>query len=401
MFKLLLHISRLAYILALTLALVSCNMPGLSEAQVAAELPAPPAGAWIDAPLSGAEAPPGTSIKVIGHVDPSVGQAMLYINGANSGLPSAPILNKKPPAYEWEWTPEQPGVYNLRVGGAGGPLSSIVRVTITGEISYRAKFWADQTSLKLGECTALHWETENALHVQLQGAEVEPQGNLGVCPQQDETQVLRVEYKDKHSEELTVNITVLVDTITPTITSTPTPTLTLTPTMTFTPTTVPAVPAELSFTPQVSTNQFYYGGCSPDQVTIQVQVSAGNVTSVVLFKQLEDQATGSKTGWDQGKAMTPSGGGWFSRTVTAKSVDGADSVSSAWLLYQFAATGSTGQVVGRSQVYRNVTLSACGAPQPPPARIITISPTTGFIIVPILPPIFIIPSVTPTFPVIK
>ena len=234
MFKLILHISRLSYILALFLALVSCNMPGFSEAQVAAELPAPPAGAWIDAPLSGAEAPPGTSIKVIGHVDPSVGQAILYINGANSGLPSAPILNKKPPAYEWEWTPEQPGVYNLRVGGAGGPLSSIVRVTITGEISYRAKFWADQTSIKLGECTALHWETENALHVQLQGAEVEPQGNLGVCPQQDETQVLRVEYKDKHSEELTVNITILVDTITPTITSTPTPTETNTPTPTFT-----------------------------------------------------------------------------------------------------------------------------------------------------------------------
>lgn len=234
MFKLILHISRLSYILALFLALVSCNMPGLNEAQVAAELPAPPAGAWIDAPLSGAEAPPGTSIKVIGHVDPSVGQAMLYINGANSGLPSAPILNKKPPAYEWEWTPEQPGVYNLRVGGAGGPLSSIVRVTITGEMSYRAKFWADQTSIKLGECTTLHWETENALHVQLQGAEVEPQGNLGVCPQQDETQVLRVEYKDKHSEELTVNITILVDTITPTITSTPTPTETNTPTPTFT-----------------------------------------------------------------------------------------------------------------------------------------------------------------------
>lgn len=234
MFKLILHISRLSYILVLFLALVSCNMPGLSEAQVAAELPAPPVGAWIDAPLSGAEAPPGTSIKVIGHVDPSVGQAMLYINGANSSLPSAPILNKKPPAYEWEWTPEQPGVYNLRVGGAGGPLSSIVRVTITGEMSYRAKFWADQTSIKLGECTALHWETENALHVQLQGAEVEQQGNLGVCPQQDETQVLRVEYEDKHSEELTVNITVLVDTITPTITSTPTPTETNTPTPTFT-----------------------------------------------------------------------------------------------------------------------------------------------------------------------
>lgn len=176
----------------------------------------------------------------------------------------------------------------------------------------------------------------------------------------------------------------VTETLTPiatTFTETPTSTLTLTPTST-------TIPAELSFTPQVSTSQFYYGSCTPDQVTIQVFVSAGNISSVALFKQLEDQASGAKTSWDQGSAMTPSGNGWFSRTVTARSVDGADSVSSAWLLYQFVATGSAGQVVGHSQVYRDITLTACSAPQPPPARIITITPTT-VPLVPIVPPIII------------
>ena len=226
MFKHVLHISRLSSVLVLFLVLASCNMPGARVEEVAGELPPPPAGAWIDAPLFGAEAPPGTPIKVIGHVDPSVGQAMLYINGVNSGLPSAPILNKKPPAYEWEWIPGQPGIYDLRVGGAGGPLSSFVRVTISGELPFSAKFWADQTTLKFGECTSIHWKTENALHVQLQGVEVKPQGDLGICPQQDEMHVLQVQYKDNHGEELRINITVLVDTPTPTTTLTATPTLT-------------------------------------------------------------------------------------------------------------------------------------------------------------------------------
>jgi len=234
MFKHVLHVSRLSSVLVLFLVLASCNMPGARVEEVAGELPPPPAGAWIDAPLFGAEAPPGTPIKVIGHVDPSVGQAMLYINGVNSGLPSAPILNKKPPAYEWEWIPAQPGIYDLRVGGAGGPLSSFVRVTISGKMPFSAEFWADQTTLKFGECTSIHWKTENTLHVQLQGVEVEPQGDLGICPQQDEMHVLQVQYKDNHGEELRINISVLVDT--------PTPTTTLTATSTFTPTRTSYVP---------------------------------------------------------------------------------------------------------------------------------------------------------------
>jgi hypothetical protein len=212
---------RLARVLALAiflLMLTSCNLPEEIFSEGGADLN-PPEGAWIDAPLNGAEAPPGISIKVIGHVDPEVGQAVLYINGASSGLPAAPILGKKPPAYEWLWNPEQAGVYYLRVGGADGPLSSPVQVTISGEMTFGAQFWADQTSLRLGECTATHWTTENASLVQLDGVEVAGVGDQGVCPQQDEEHILHVEYKDQHTEDLSVKLLLIIDTptYTPTI----------------------------------------------------------------------------------------------------------------------------------------------------------------------------------------
>ncbi len=209
------RLSRGLTLVIILLLLTSCNYPEEIISQGGADLN-PPEGAWIDAPLNGAEAPPGISIKVIGHIDPAVGQAVLYLNDANSGLPAAPILGKKPPAYEWAWNPEQPGVYYLRVGGVEGPLSSPVLVTISGEMTFGAQFWADRTSLRLGECTALHWSTENAQLVQVDSVAVDPEGNQGVCPQQDEEHFLHVEYKDKHTEDLSVKLVLIVDTPTPT-----------------------------------------------------------------------------------------------------------------------------------------------------------------------------------------
>ena len=245
--RLLTFFSRLWVLLAIAAVLSSCDLPFSQPTELAAELPAKQAGAWIDAPLNGAQAPPSIPIKVIGHVDPSVGQARLYINGVDSGLPSAPILNKVPPAYEWQWQPTTPGVYFLRVGGGSGPLSTSVKVTITGDIPTGASFWADQTALKPGECTSLHWTTENALTVHLNGEEVQPEGDREICPQQDETHVLVVQYQDNSSEELTVNIVVAAATLTPTATSTSTPT----PTTYVPPTVTPTVPT-LTPTPTVT-----------------------------------------------------------------------------------------------------------------------------------------------------
>ena len=159
------------------------------------------------------------------------------------------------------------------------------------------------------------------------------------------------------------------------------------PTLTATPTVTSTV-AGLSFTPQISTSIFYYGSCGSDQVTIRVQVPGDNVYSVVIFTNLKDQAGGGTTGWDEGASMNPSGG-WFSRTLSSRSLAGADRFKNAWLLYQFVASDRSNQIIGRSQVYSDITLTACGAAQPP-VRIIT--PTKPGMIV---PPILRIRTATP------
>ncbi len=219
MHKSLKYIFRISSLVLLLLMMSACN--GDDEASESVDT-GPPAGAWIDAPLSGGEAPPGYDIDDVGHVAPEVGQAVLYINGANSGLPAAPIPGKQPPAYQWKWSTDQPGIYFLRVGGASGPLSSPVMVTITGDMTFRAEFTADLYEMKLGECTAMHWKTENAVLVQLDGKEVDKNGDLGVCIQGDEVHILHVEYKDEHTEDLSLKLTQLIDTPTPTPTATAT-----------------------------------------------------------------------------------------------------------------------------------------------------------------------------------
>jgi len=267
--------SRFLVLLVIAALLASCDLSLTQPTELAAELPLKQAGAWIDAPLNGAQAPPSIPIKVIGHVDPSVGQAHLYINGANSGLPSAPILNKKPPAYEWQWQPTTPGVYFLRVGGASGPLSTTVKVTIGGEMPSPAAFWADETTLRPGECTTLHWTTENAQDVQLDDTQVEPEGEMEICPQEDQTYVLLVAYEDETEEELEVDIIVTVETLTPTLTETATPTVTRTippaattavptPTSTPTQTEVPDTPTPtITLTPSDTTPPLAPSGLYP------------------------------------------------------------------------------------------------------------------------------------------
>lgn len=189
------------------------------------------------------------------------------------------------------------------------------------------------------------------------------------------------------SSEAVAVVTVSDFTMTPVITTTAsvTPTSTLTATLTVTSTV-----AELSFTPQISTSTFYYGACGSDQVTIQVQVPGDNVYSVVIFTNVKDQAGGGTTGWDEGSSMNPTGGGWFSRTISSRSVAGADRFKNAWLLYQFVASDRSNQIIGRSQIYSDITLAACGAAQPP-VMIDTITPTQPGIIP---PPRIRVPSAT-------
>jgi len=118
------------------------------------------------------------------------------------------------------------------------PPSEVITVP-TPEI----QLWADRDHIGLGECTTLHWQTENVQAVYYQGEGVSGDGERRECPQQTTTYELRVvvhQAAEQRIEE-TRQVTVYVEatptpSLTPTRTSTPTPTPTRTPTRTPTPT---------------------------------------------------------------------------------------------------------------------------------------------------------------------
>lgn len=166
------------------------------------------------------------------------------------------------------------------------------------------------------------------------------------------------------SDFAVANVTVAEDatpTSTPTITATAT--VTTTPTPSATPTETPTPTQDvLTFTPSLSTNQFYYGACSPTSVTLTVGVSQPErVSSVVVFFKFEDLESGQMTGWDAGTAMNPSADRQtYSRSVAAASIAGYNTYAKARVWYQFVATDSSGQIVGRSASYTDLTLARCG-----------------------------------------
>jgi len=175
-------------------------------------------------------------------------------------------------------------------------------------------------------------------------------------------------------------------------------TVTPTPTFTTAPQQPPPQPVELTFASSISTNQIFYGGCGTDSVTISVQVSDPSVYSVVLFVRLLDAASGNQTEWSAYNSMSPTGGGGFRINVTATSIPGYNTYSSATLVYQFVATNANGEIVGRSPRISDIGVAACGiTPVRPPVE--PVQPPQLYPIVPIVP-IYPI-STTPAPPIIK
>ena len=332
-----LHRTLCFVVLITCLLITGCNLPG----NAATPTPVPQYGAaqtWIDAPLDGSTLPLAPYEIVMHAYDPGgVTQVELKANG--SLLASIPNPNSGQPfaTLKYTWMPAAEGNYTLAASALG----------VNGPPGYEA------TAL-----VTVAGASPTPVATEVPSATLAPTSTLGATVTQH-------------------------------------PTITLTPTATITSTTGPV---SLAFVPQVSDYQFYYGSCTPNQVTIQVNATGGNIYSVVLFLKLQDQASGSMTGWDAGTSMTPSGNGWFTRTISASSISGAGDFSTAWLLYQFVATDSSGKVIGRSQTYSDIALSACAAP---PVR--RISPTPTPTTRPYLPPIRKLPSLTPTryVPIIK
>jgi hypothetical protein len=146
-----------------------------------------------------------------------------------------------------------------------------------------------------------------------------------------------------------------------------TPTATSTPALTNTPT---QTASGLKFIdPWISTDHFYYPGasCGPVQVQFQIGVSQPDlVQSIGIFFQLKDKSSGDLSGWSQGDAMSPMGGGKYLFTLILDDLPGHTTlkIKEAWLQYQFVANDKGGTPLLHSDVFANVTLAFCAVIAP-------------------------------------
>lgn len=162
----------------------------------------------------------------------------------------------------------------------------------------------------------------------------------------------------------------------------PTPTLIFTPTVTFSPT-----PAALLAGLSVSPRELVYGNCGTNQTQVMVRVNETQaISSVILFVRLRDPNSGQQTSWNSGFAMNPSSeSGVFVYTLATQIIPEMDQFSAAYLEYQFVATNTSGEVIGRSPTFGDVYITQCGMIVP----IFTLPPQLTF-----LPPV-LAPTLTP------
>ncbi len=215
----------------------------------------------------------------------------------------------------------------------------------------------------------LEWVLNDA---SLGGTSANGQGKLATfryhwMPQKAGVYTLKVRAQDETgvwSEFNQVTFRVDAPTPTPTLipTITPTQEITFTPTPTETLTITPTPPAgPMTFSPGYSTNQFYYGACTPNSAEIFVQLSTlENVKHVELYLHLLDQESSQSTEWDSYSVMTSQGGGTFKTLVKSSQIPGANQFNKATVLYQFVVIGKDGKVLTRSDTYSDISLNKCG-----------------------------------------
>ena len=321
--------------LMLGLALSACWMPAVQQAPVPDGQSAGGSQIWFDAPLTGMVIPLQPYEIVLHANSPNkVTQVELKANQTLLGNLPNPGSQENLVTLTYNWAPAAPGIYTLtaRAQDGNGHWGAYAATTVT-----------------VGDITP--------------------------------TQVV------SFTPTLVISFTpTQVDTFTPT------PVITVSPTQHNTVTPGPVVVTALTFSRQVSTSLFYYGSCSPNQVTVQASVSnPGSVKSLVLFQKLQSQS--QVENWDAGTAMSSLGSGTFSVTIAGASVPNHNNYPLAHWVYQLVATNSSGQVVGRSQNYvDDVDLAACTIA---PRLIVTT-------VIPVRPPVIHkVISVTPTYIIVK
>jgi hypothetical protein len=201
----------------------------------------------------------------------------------------------------------------------------------------------------------------NFTHALLPGSPALEAGNDPSCRPTDQRGVVRPQgaHCDIGAFEAESPVTATPLPLTPTPSATPTRTATTTRTAT------PPL-SKILFDPVLFSSDVIYNKyartCTPRGITIEVMVSpADQVKSVGLFYRLEEKNGTNVTPWSEGYAMKRDASGVYALVLNSEDFpnDILKWQSEAWLAVQFVANGSDGQPIGRSAVYRQVTLGLC------------------------------------------
>ncbi len=139
---------------------------------------------------------------------------------------------------------------------------------------------------------------------------------------------------------------------------------------------IPPEPQGIRFIPAVSPAVFFFGRCEPAQVEFSLEIAdpPEAVDYVLLFVRLMDPKSGEKTAWSEGLSMIPAGKGKYRYSLLAEDVPDFNKFQDAVLQYQFVAYNKAQAVIGRSEVFGDVALRACGrigpAITPTPAGVV-------------------------------
>ncbi len=102
--------------------------------------------------------------------------------------------------------PPKTTTYTLSVRDNQG--QTVLRQVTIDVIGPYVRFYADATTINSGDCTTLHWETENVKAVYFEGSGTTGNNSQQVCPGATKTYTLKVVFNDDSEANYNVTITV-------------------------------------------------------------------------------------------------------------------------------------------------------------------------------------------------